>query len=260
MTTTAARVTLIVVASVGSVVLLVTGGFWAFSALARDTETITTVYDESDVRLVDIESANGSITVVGGNRDDIVVTATLTHSFRRTNLQTDEQGDRLVIRDRCGGPLFASFCRADYTVQVPTGIAAVLQSRNGSILVTSLEGDLDASSANGRVAATQVTGDVRLRSSNGRVEGTGLSSDRADASSSNGRVSLAFAEAPRAVEATTSNGRVEIVLPETAEAYRIDASSDNGSVDTPVRTDPSSRRTIVAESNNGSVTVRYPDQ
>lgn len=258
MTNAPARMMWIVIGSVVSVFTLTTGGFWAFNALARDTESITTVFDEPEVRTVDIESENGSITLVGGSRDDLVVTATLTHGLRRTEQQVDVQGDRLVIRDRCDGPPFASFCRADYTLQVPTDVTAVLQSRNGSILVTGIEGDLDASSSNGNVAASQVGGELRLRSSNGRVEGAGLTSDVADASSRNGSVELSFTEAPRSVEATTSNGRVEIILPDTPDAYRIDASSDNGSVDTPVRTDPSSDRSVVAESNNGSVTIRYP--
>lgn len=255
MITTATRVTWIVVASVVSVVMLTTGSFWAFNALARDTETITTVYDE--VRTVDIESGNGTITLIGGDRDDIVVTATLTHGLRRTEEQVSIEGDRLVIRDRCGGAPFASFCRSDYTLQVPTDVAAVLRSRNGSVLATGIEGDVDASSSNGSVAASRIGGGLRLRTSNGRVEGSGLTSEVAEASSSNGAVDLAFDRAPRDVEVTSGNGRVEIVLPDTPDAYRIDASSDNGSVDTPVRIDPASDRIIVAESRNGSVSVRY---
>lgn len=255
-----ARVTWIVGASVVAVLMLASGGFWAFSALARDTETTTTVYDGADVRAVDVVSENGSITVVGGSRDELVVTATLTHGIRRTEAQVSVEGDRLVLRDRCSGPAFGAFCQSDYTLQVPTGIAAMLQSRNGSILVTGIDGDLDASSSNGSVAASRVGGDVHLRSSNGRIEGTGLGSEVAVASSSNGSVNLTFTDPPRDVEADSSNGRIEVILPDTFDAYRIDASSDNGSVATPVRTNPFSPRTIVAESNNGSVTVRYPDR
>jgi DUF4097 and DUF4098 domain-containing protein YvlB len=78
------------------------------------------------------------------------------------------------------------------------------------------------------------------------------------ADSDNGRVSLAFASAPTTVTATSDNGRVEVVVPDTADTYRVDAQTDTGSTDVGVRTDPTSDRSITAETDNGSVSVRYP--
>lgn len=44
----------------------------------------------------------------------------------------------------------------------------------------------------------------------------------------------------------------------TAFDNAVDATTDNGDAATPIRTDPSARRRIVARSDNGDVTVRYP--
>lgn len=258
MTRGTVRVAWILLASGVAVMALVIGTFSAVNALAREQETITTVFDEPEVRLLDIDLGNGSVTVVGSPQDTISVTAELTHGLHRAKERVEVEGDRLVVRERCQGPPIANLCRANYTIQVPTQMGSVVRSRNGSILVTGIDGPIDASSSNGSVAIRQTSGDVRLRSSNGRVEATELSSAVVEASSRNGQVHLSFADAPRDVEADSSNGAVEIVLPDTLDAYRVDASSPNGDVDTPVRTDPTSARTIVAASDNGRVTIRYP--
>ena len=50
-----------------------------------------------------------------------------------------------------------------------------------------------------------------------------------------------------------------VVLPDTPDAYAVDIDTDNGNVRNDVRTDPTSSRTITVSSDNGSVTVRYPD-
>lgn len=250
----------IVIASVITVALLLVGTLSVANALFREEETITTMFDEPGVGLIDIDLGNGSITLVASGEGPITVTANLTHGLRRSEQQVDVVVDRLVTRETCNGPPLTVFCRAEYILQVPTRVGAVLRSGNGSILVTGIGGAVDASSSNGSVAVNQTSGDLRLRSSNGRVEATASTSGVVKASSRNGRVSLSFDDAPRDVRAESANGRVEIVLPDTEDAYLVDASSDNGSVNTPVRADPSSSRRILAESNNGNVTVRYPSR
>jgi hypothetical protein len=62
------------------------------------------------------------------------------------------------------------------------------------------------------------------------------------------------------VQASATHGDVTVVLPRTGESYHVDASSDHGSTDTAVRTDPTGRRTIDLASEQGDVTVRYPSR
>jgi DUF4097 and DUF4098 domain-containing protein YvlB len=73
----------------------------------------------------------------------------------------------------------------------------------------------------------------------------------------NGGVDLRFAQAPDQVQANTTNGSVTVRLPDT-EAYRVDAQTVNGRVDTQnVATDPDSQHTITVETVNGGVTVEH---
>ena len=254
-----ARLAWIVPASAVGLLMLVVGSFSVANVLAREQETATTVFDEPEVQLIDVELHNGSLTLVGSPEATITVTAELTHGLHRAEQDVAVDGNRLVIRDTCQGPPFAAaFCGAEYTVRVPARLAAVVRSHNGSVLVSRIDGAVDAASGTGSIAVDRPVGDLRLRSSNGRVEATTVRSEEVEASSRNGQVSLAFAAPPEDVEATSTNGSGDIVLPDTDDAYRVEAASRHGSVDTPVRTDPSSPRTVVAESGNGSVTVRYP--
>lgn len=254
-----ARLAWIVVASAVGLIVLVIGSFSVANVLAREQETVTTVFDDPEVQLIDVELHNGSVTLVGSPEAAITVTAELTHGLHRAEQDVAVDGNRLVIRDTCQGPPFAAaFCRAEYTLRVPARLAAVIRSHNGRVLVSGIDGALDASSANGSIAVDGPVGELRLGSSHGRVEATAVRSKEVEASSRNGQVTLSFTAPPQDVEATSTNGSVDIVLPDTDDAYRVEAASRHGSVDTPVRTDPSSPRTVVAESGNGSVTVRYP--
>ena len=65
-----------------------------------------------------------------------------------------------------------------------------------------------------------------------------------------------FRDAPEAVEARSTNGSVTVRMPAAGLAYLVDARTTNGNVDTgSVPSDPSARRTVIAQTTNGDVTV-----
>jgi len=90
------------------------------------------------------------------------------------------------------------------------------------------------------------------------VRANGLRDDTVHARSAEGSVRLTFAEAPTTVTARTSDGAIEVVVPDDEATYQVAVDNIVGAIDTAVRTDPSSGRTIVADTDNGSITVRYP--
>ena len=112
-------------------------------------------------------------------------------------------------------------------------------------------------SGSGDVTVTGATGDVDLTSHHGSIAATRLRSQYARASSDHGSIRLGFATAPMQVVASASHGDATVVVPRTGEAYRVDLSSDHGSTDAAVRTDPTARRTIELSSQHGDVTARY---
>jgi hypothetical protein len=224
--------------------------------LAHEVVTEVTRVPAADVVLLDVRDADGKVEVVGGQVDEITVTAKVSHGLRPTRYRVDVEDRVLVIRSSC--PFLSSWCGVDQRITVPADLPVQASSDNGRITLQDLTGPVTASCDNGALELTRLSGDLQVDSNNGRVDGSGLESQLVNARSSNGFVRLMFSEAPKTVTASSSNGYVDIVVPDTPIAYRVVAESSNGSTDVDVRTDPSSDRTIVANSSNGQVKVRYP--
>lgn len=256
MTSPATRRTWIVGGTALAVVALAVTTIQVVGLLARDSETVEAVFPAAEVDVLDVEAHNGDVEVVGGDVDEIEVTAEVDHGFRRTTHRADVRDGVLELRSSC--PLLSNWCRVEYRVVVPDDIEVRIGSDNGRLIVHDVDGTVTARSDNGSIEARGLGGDLDLASDNGRVDGTGLVSATVVATSSNGRVSLAFDDPPSTVEARTSNGAVEVVVPDAEASYRVDIGTDNGSTDNGVRTDPRSDRSIRARSSNGSVAVRYP--
>jgi Putative adhesin len=246
-----------VVASLVTVPVLLFGGVQIASALAHEERTEVSEVDAEGLRSIDIDNEDGSIRVVGvEGADTVTVTARISEGWRSTGHEVRREGDRLVVEGRCPVVL-SEWCRVRYTIEVPADLAVVARGDNGSVTVTDIAADVQASSDNGRIELARVEGDVRLDSDHGSVTATDLRAGRAEGTSDNGSVRLEFVDPPDEVVATSDNGSVDVVIPRTDDLYAVDASSDNGTASFPIRTDPDAERTITAQSDNGDVTVTY---
>lgn len=244
----------------GSVVTVAAIGaatFGAVSVIAHEEDTSSATFDAADIEVVRVDNERGTVEVLGGDVDQITVSADVSHGLFRTDTSAHVEGSALVVDMDCppGPPLW---CEADYRITVPADVAVEIDSTNGRTLVRDVDGDVSVDGRNGRIELVRVSGDVRAETSNGRITARGMRSARLEARSRNGSVRVAFAEPPTAVTARTENGSVDVVVPDDEEAYRVEVESFVGGTDTAVRTDPGSARVIVALSRNGSVTVRYP--
>lgn len=245
---------------VGSVVTVAALGaatFGAVSVIAHEQDTVRATFDATEVEVVRVDNERGTVEVLGGDVDEITVTAEVSHGLFRTDTSAHVEDGALVVEVDCppGPPLW---CEADHRITVPRDVAVEVDSSNGRTLVRDIDGDVSVDGRNGRIELVRVGGDVEAETSNGRVAARGLRGARVEARSRNGSVRLAFADAPTSVTARTENGSVDVVVPDDDEAYRVEVESLVGGTDTAVRTDPGSQRVIVALSRNGSVTVRYP--
>lgn len=251
------RRTWMVAGSIAAVIMLGFGTIQAVGLVAREESTVRQEFDAAELAGVEVTSDNGDVRVIGDETTTVRVVIRLEQGWSRIDRVARVEGDRLVLSASCpflGGP----FCSADYEVHVPPGIAVAARSDNGDASVTDVDGDATVSSSNGDVAGSRLGGVVRLGTDNGNVEGLDLRGRSVKGTSSNGDVELNFDLPPADVEVESSNGDVEVVVPRGDELYAVDATTDNGDARTPVRTDPSGRRRIVARSDNGDVTVRYP--
>lgn len=244
---------------VGSVFAVGAVGFGTVqtvSALAHEEITQELSFDAAGITLLDVEDDSGSVEVTGADVDEITVVAEISNGLFETRHRETVEGSTLRLRASC--PPLGTWCSVDYRIVVPRDLDAVLRIDNGHVIARDLDGDVEVDADNGRVELVRLSGDVHASTDNGRVTATGLRSDRVEADADNGRVELTFAEPPTSVVATSDNGRVDVVVPDTDDAYRVEVETEHGSRDVAVRTDPTSDRSIVAETDNGSVTVRYP--
>ena len=255
MSTATVRRAWIVGGSVLAALALLVGTAQIVSAFARERTTEVQVFSAAEVRLLDVRSRNGSVEVLGAAVDEITVTARLSHGLRRTDHRAVVEDGVLRVRSSC--PLLSMWCGVDYRIRVPAELAVAVDVDNGRLILRDLGGGVRADADNGSIELARLSGDLNVSTDNGALESAGLRSDRVVARTHNGRVRLEFSEPPAGVEARSDHGRVAVVLPTTADAYRVDLDTNNGSTDIGVRTDPTSSRSIVGRTRNGDVTVRY---
>jgi hypothetical protein len=250
--------------TVGTILAIASIGWAAFnvaSLFAWDRQRFETTFrvaQRDGVRTVDIDNDGGSVHVIGTEGEDVIVNGEIVQGFQKASHAERVEGDRVVLEGDC--PLSVSYCNIDYEVQVPRDVDIRVRASGGPVTVTGVDGDLDIGSSGGGIRVEGGGGDLLLRSSGGGVRAFALTATRVDASSSGGGVQVEFVDAPRTVVAHSSGGGVTVVVPDIPSVfYGVDASSSGGSVDTDIRSDPTSDRTISARSSAGGVTVRYPE-
>jgi DUF4097 and DUF4098 domain-containing protein YvlB len=248
------RTTWRVLGSLAAAALLLWGVSQTVSLLAHEEHDEVSTFAADGVEVIDIHVEDGSIEVTAADVDEITVEAHVSDGLRPTAHDERLEQNRLVLESSC--PLFLStFCSVDYDVTVPEDVDVRSSTSNGRLEVVGTTGSVEASSDNGSIVLVDVEGDVELHSSNGSLQADGLRAHTVTADTDNGGIHLAFAAAPSFVSAESDNGSVEVRLPEVAGGYRVDMSSDNGSTELGVATDPASDRHIEAFTDNGSVRV-----
>lgn len=231
------------------------GTFQVVNVLAHEEVTETATFAAGGIAGIHVDNENGPVEITGADVEEITVVADISHGLRRTGNRMEVVDGILRLDADC--PLVPVWCEVAYTVTVPADLPVTADLDNGRLTLRDLTGAVTADGDNGRIELLRLGGEVRVQNDNGTIEGVGLRSSIVDTDSDNGRISLDFAEPPTFVTATSDNGRVEVVVPDGAEAYRVDARSDNGSTDVAVRTDPAGDRSITAHSDNGRVSVMY---
>jgi len=208
------------------------------------------------IETIQVDNASGFVEIVGTDTDEIRIDAQISTGLRRTGYGWVVEGSTLRVHGTC--PIIGSqWCWVKYTITVPSNVDVVVNNDDSRVTVSNIDGNVEVDADNGRVVLAGVSGTVVVSSDNGRVEGSGLSGPSADVSSDNGRVELSFTAAPERVNASSDNGSIDIALPDVEEGYNVDMNTDNGSEDLiGVANDPTSGRTVIARSDNGSITIR----
>jgi hypothetical protein len=227
---------------------------------------------------------NGSITVRGSNRADVLVrmrVETDAHSDREAKdlfgrIHTHVTAGRFSV-DGPGLPnnpidwLFGTSWSVSVEVLMPNKTDLVLATHNGSIRADDVGGRVQAGTHNGAIQLTNVTGDVRFNTHNGGVRLTRIGGG-VDGSSHNGGMEIELSGAgavTRSVRVDSHNGGIEIALPASYSAH-VSADTHNGGVRSDFPMNVASRRedshrefnigggggTVRISTHNGGIRIR----
>jgi hypothetical protein len=244
-----------VVGSAVAILVVAWAGLQAVELLAHDQETVTTTLAAGGVAVLQVDNDAGSVRVVGTDRDEVVVTARVSHGLRSPDHAARQDGDTAVVTADCP-VMFSGWCDVDFVIEVPRAARIVVEA-DDRVVTRGTTGPVEASSDDGGIDVESATGVLDLRSDNGRIVARDVRATEVHARSDNGDVEVELGVAPDVVDAESDNGDVEVVVPDGTGPYAVSSSTDNGSASTDVRTDPDAARRVRIVSDNGDVTVRY---
>jgi hypothetical protein len=207
---------------------------------------------------LELDNRNGSIDIVGWDRNAIDVSGTksapTTDRLQQIKINVSVSGNTASIATEWPKDSWHGSYGAKYMIRVPRQSALTrVQTTNGSVSVEDLEGGGHVTSTNGRVSMARDTGDYDLHTTNGAIELEECSgSERAHTTNGAVRGRLKAGS----VDSESTNGAIELTLMQPSSGQPIRASTTNGGIvlalaefhDNP----------ISAETRNGGVTLRLP--
>ena len=202
--------------------------------------------DPARPALIDVSLVQGSITVRGANRKDVLVVARAETDRPSRRLDPGATGMRRIpqtagfrITEDANRVKVASDTpnrSISFEIEAPSRTNLKLQTVNGGeILVENIDGDLDVSNVNGGITLNSVAGSVNAETTNGSV-----------------RATMTRVAAERTMAFTSLNGTVDVTLPPATRA-NLRMRSDNGDVysDFDVQLAPSTPVVQESRSANG---------
>lgn len=254
---------------------------------------------ESGITHLEIRIPDGKVEVTGTNGEEITYNGELlangssqekADQAMKSDWRVQRNGDTLELVLEQKGPKWNLFSIFDWTqkkafitVKIPQSLLTRIETSNGSVQVSNMNGDSEIKTSNGPITLINIQGNVKANTSNGSGTFTNITGSL-DMHTNNGGLTLknitgnVTAESSNGSirgssiingnwECTTSNGRITLAIPENANA-NIEAKTSNGSVggdlewQTGEKTHRSSKlgsgsNKISLKSSNGSIDVDY---
>ena len=196
---------------------------------------------------VEIENVSGSVKVTGWDQPRVEIKGTLGRDVERLAVERDgdELSIRVVLPER--GGLFSADA-STLVIQVPTGVALLVETVSASIEIASLKGQaMSAESVSGNIRAEAGTGQARVASVSGDIDLL-LAGAAVDVETVSGDVDVKGAEGK--VNAATVSGRVRVA------AGNLDtASLESVSGDLSLKLSGQARGSVQMESMSADVTL-----
>ena len=204
-----------------------------------------------------LESFNGSVEVLGWDKDMVEVTGTKYASRREVmeQLKIDAVSEPSYLRLRAIKPMERNCnCGAKFILRVPKKINIErIETSNGSIRAESINGPARLKTSNGALRLWGLTGDVEATSSNGSIEVSEFSG-AAILKTSNGRIRAEGVRGNFAAE--TSNGSIDVNIEELDAGRSLKLDTSNSSITLALA--KFNNNPIIADTSNSSINIRLP--
>jgi hypothetical protein len=206
---------------------------------------------------VSLENMNGSIEVVGWEKDEVDISGTKYASteqvMKAMKIDVIASGD--AVRIRTVPPSgYKSNHGARYVLRVPSRVQLErIESSNGGIRMESVEGAARVRTSNGAIRTFRMKGPLEATTSNGPVELNGQLGSTIVRTSNGG---IRADDVRGAFEATTSNGGITARLADPEPQRPIKLESSNGSIN--LTLERLNNNDIRVSTSNSSITVRLP--
>ncbi|MCE5307486.1 MAG: DUF4097 family beta strand repeat-containing protein [Acidobacteriales bacterium] len=228
-----------------------------FASSQRFKEDFHYTYNLSPGGRISVDNTNGSVEVIGWEKDSVDVSGTKyasTESLLK-DLKVDIAASPTEVRIRT---LHPSGRRggfgAKYVLRVPQkAILDHIESTNGSLRAESVEGPARLHTTNGSVRVLKLRGEIDAQTSNGSIEATDTEG-AATAHTTNGSVTVDGLRG--SLDAGTTNGRIRARIVQTDPGKILRASTTNGAIE--LTMESFKDNDVRASTTNGSITVRLP--
>jgi hypothetical protein len=225
-----------------SVVLLIVifGGLAAASALLTTTVTETKNFSVGSQPTVVLNNGNGSVHIINGSANHVTVVAhkhVLLGDGNQISVQYDLNSSQntltVTVPDQQGFSLFNWNHGVDFDVTVPAQANLHMETGNGSVDATGINGQISLETGNGSIDVTQVNGPMTLKTGNGSITTTQTgASGNSTFKTGNGSIDFNGTLNPNngTYLFTTGNGSIDVTLPGNS-SFQFAASTGNGSID-----------------------------
>jgi hypothetical protein len=254
---------------------------------------------ESGITRLEIRIPDGKVEVKGTDREGVSYTGELlingssqekANEAMKSDWTVQRNGDTLALVLEQKGPKWNLISIFDWTqkkafltVQIPQSLLTKIETSNGSVHITDMNGDSEVKTSNGPITLVNIHGNVKANTSNGTGTFTDIDGSL-DMHTSNGGITLKNIAGNVTAESSngsingssiingkwdfkTSNGRIVLAIPEDSNAD-IEAKTSNGSVggDLDWQSGEKTHRTsklgtgvneITLKSSNGSIDVDF---
>lgn len=204
-----------------------------------------------------LENFNGSVELLGWDKDTVQITGTKYASRQEVvdQMKIEVVSEPNSLRVRTIRPFERNCqCGAKYTIRLPKKVALDrVESSNGSLRVENIDGEARLRTSNGSIRVMDMRGTIEAVTSNASIDVNSFAGG-ASLKTSNGRIR---AEGVRgSFDADTSNASIDVTIDELDAGRPLKLDSSNGSINLTLLN--WNQNPIVASTSNASVNVRLP--